>query len=47
MPSRTHDCDASARRGRMRKAEQFADAADLVLELADEASDVADAYATL
>lgn len=47
MPPRTTDCDAGARRGRFRKAEQFADAAELTLELADEASDVADAYITL
>jgi hypothetical protein len=35
------------RRGRMVKAEQFAAAAEVVYDLADEAADVADAYVTL
>lgn len=44
---RTHECDASVVAGRLAKARQFADVAHDVLALADEASDVADAFVTL
>lgn len=44
---RTVAADERVRRGRLAKAEQFADAADVVHELADEAADVADASVTL
>lgn len=44
---RTQPCTAGIRQGRLRKAEQFLTAADLVRDLADEDVDVADAFATL
>lgn len=44
---RTATGDLPARRGRMAKATQFAAAAHDVLDLADEAADVADAFVTL
>lgn len=44
---RTVRADASVRAGRLAKAEQFAAAATVVHELADEAADVADVYVTL
>lgn len=44
---RTRSCDAATRAGRLAKARQFMDAADLIETLADEAADVADAYVTL
>lgn len=47
MTARTTPADDSVRRGRMAKAEQFADAAETVHDLADEAADIADAYVTL
>ena len=47
MKPRTLDANAAVRRGRMVKANQFADAARVVHELADEAADVVDAYVTL
>lgn len=47
MTPRTVKADEAMRRGRLVKAEQFADAAVAVDMLADEASDVADAYVTL
>ncbi len=47
MTERTVPADDRVRRGRLAKAEQFADAAGVVHALADEASDVADAYVTL
>jgi hypothetical protein len=45
--SRLVDCDGTIRRGRMAKAQQSADAATVVQDLAYEAGDVADAYVTL
>jgi hypothetical protein len=45
--SRIVDCDKTIQRGRMAKAQQFADAAMVVRDLASEAGDVADAYVTL
>lgn len=49
MVPRTRPCDRVARAGRLRKAEQFADAYNLVLEFAgdDGELDVADAAVTL
>ena len=44
---RTRPCTAAVRQGRLRKAEQFLTAADLVRDLAREHEDVADAYVTL
>ena len=46
MP-RTRPCVPDVRRGRLDKANQFLDAAELVRELADEDGTVADAYVTL
>jgi len=45
--ARTNPCDPAVRNGRMAKAEQFADAAAVVQEFANEATDIADAYVTL
>ena len=47
MTGRTVPADENVRRGRMSKAEQFSEAAEVVRALADEADDVADAYVTL
>jgi hypothetical protein len=47
MTPRSVKADDAVRRGRMAKAEQFADAAVVLHELADEAADIADAYVTL
>ena len=44
---RTRNCDAATRGGRLAKARQFMDAADLIETLADDAADVGDAYVTL
>jgi hypothetical protein len=46
MP-RTNHCTPEIRAGRLRKAGQFAEAAENVADLADERDDVADAYVTL
>ena len=43
----THKADAAVRVGRLAKANQFASVAHDVLDLADEAHDVADAFVTL
>lgn len=47
MPSRTTQCTAATREGRMAKAMQFLDAAETVEALADDSNDVADAFVTL
>lgn len=44
---RTTPCDRAARQGRVRKAEQFGDAAAAVADLADDSDDVADAVVSL
>ena len=44
---RTKPCDASIRRGRLRKANQFLDASDQVRDLTSDVRDVADACITL
>lgn len=45
--SRVVDCDRAIQQGRMAKVKQFADAATVVRELAEESGDVADAYVTM
>ncbi|WP_194164879.1 hypothetical protein [Pseudactinotalea sp. HY160] len=47
MTPRTRPADDNLRRGRLSKAEQFAEAAATVHAVADEAGDVAGAYVTL
>jgi hypothetical protein len=47
MSRRTRVCDDAVTAGRLRKAEQFVDAAETVREFADDELDVADAYVTL
>jgi len=47
MIRRTRTCDDTVTAGRLRKAEQFVDAAETVREFADDELDVADAYVTL
>lgn len=44
---RTRPCTVGIRRGRLRKADQFMEAANLIRDIADEYEDVADAYVTL
>ena len=44
---RTTDCTPAIRAGRLAKARQFMEAAGLVALLADDATDVGDAYVTL
>ncbi len=44
---RTQPCTATVQRGRLRKAEQFIEAADLIRDIAEEHEDIADAYVTL
>jgi hypothetical protein len=46
-PSRVKDCDETTRTGRWRKAEQFLDAAATIRDLADDESDIGDAFVTL
>jgi len=45
--TRATDCTPSIRAGRLAKAKQFMEAADFIETLADDATDVADAYVTL
>jgi hypothetical protein len=45
--ARTSPCTAEIRRGRLRKASQFIDAATLIADKADEEADIADAVVTL
>ena len=40
-------CTQAVRSGRLKKAEQFAQAAETVQEFADEGDDIGDAYVTL
>jgi hypothetical protein len=47
MSGRTRRCDDATTAGRLRKAEQFLDAAETIREFADDELDVADAYVTL
>lgn len=47
MNPRISKSDQTTVRGRLRKAEQFMEAADTIHELADDERDIADAYVTL
>lgn len=47
MSSRTRKCDQATVDGRLRKAQQFADAAETVREFADDEAEVGDVYVTL
>jgi hypothetical protein len=44
---KTRRCDDAAARGRLRKAEQFLEAARTVRDLADDEADVGDAFVTM
>jgi hypothetical protein len=45
--NRTTDCTPAIRAGRLAKARQFMEAAELLELLADDATDIADAYVTM
>jgi hypothetical protein len=47
MANRTRDCDEAFTAGRLRKAEQFLEAAEVVRDVSDEEADVGDALVTL
>jgi hypothetical protein len=47
MTPKLRPCDEATIAGRLRKAEQFMDAAETIRELAGEGDDVGDAYVTL
>lgn len=47
MSGRTRRCDAAITAGRLRKADQFWEAAELTREFADDEAEVGDAYVTL
>jgi hypothetical protein len=47
MTGRTRSCDEATTAGRLRKAEQFLEAAETIREFADDEYDVGDAYVTL
>lgn len=47
MATRVKDCDQGVAAGRLRKAEQFLDAAETIRELADDEAEVGDAFVTL
>jgi hypothetical protein len=47
MSGRTRTCDDAITAGRLRKAEQFLEAAETIREFADDEHDIADAYITL
>ncbi|MGC1852810.1 MAG: hypothetical protein WA687_10280 [Solirubrobacterales bacterium] len=47
MATRTRPCDGRTSAGRLRKAEQFLDAAETIRDLADDEADVGDAFVTL
>jgi hypothetical protein len=47
VTSRTRPCDDAVTRGRLRKAEQFWEAAELTREFADDEAEVGDAFVTL
>lgn len=47
MSPRTKTCTEAIKVGRMRKAEQFSDAAETIREFAEDEADVGDAYVTL
>jgi hypothetical protein len=47
MTTRTRRCDDAVTAGRLRKAEQFWEAAEIIREFADDEAEVGDAYVTL
>jgi hypothetical protein len=47
MTTRTRPCDDAVTDGRLRKAEQFWEAAEITREFADDEAEVGDAYVTL
>lgn len=47
MTARTRPCDEATISGRLRKAEQFLEAAETIREFANDEHDVGDAYVTL
>jgi hypothetical protein len=47
MSGRTRPCDDAVIHGRLRKAEQFWEAAEIAREFADDEAEVGDAYVTL
>jgi hypothetical protein len=47
VTARTRPCNDSTIRGRLRKAEQFLEAAELIRELAEDEMEVGDVYVTL
>ena len=47
MTARTRPYDEATTRGRLRKAEQFWDAAESIRELADDEAEIGDVYVTL
>jgi hypothetical protein len=47
MATRTHECDESTTRGRLRKAEQFLDSAANLRDLADDEAEIGDVLVTL
>jgi hypothetical protein len=47
MVVRLHDCDDAVIRGRLRKAEQFLEAAETIRDFADDEAEVGDALVTL
>ncbi len=47
MSTRTRPCDEATTAGRLRKAEQFLEAAETIRDFADDEHEVGDAYVTL
>ena len=47
MVTRIRQCDEGTSAGRLRKAEQFRDAAETIREFADDEADIGDAFITL
>lgn len=47
MATRLRDCDKEIADGRLRKAEQFLDAAELIRDLNDDSGEIGDAFVTL
>jgi hypothetical protein len=47
MMARLHDCDDAVTGGRLRKAEQFLEAAETIRDFADDEAEVGDAFVTL
>ena len=47
MMARLHDCDDAVISGRLRKAEQFLEAAETIRDFSDDESEIGDAFVTL